>query len=84
MFLRVGDFFGSCWGYDAAFALAVRCCWWGVVLVVLLFDQLTKLAVRAVGDALHVTVIPGVIDFLFVRNIGAAFSMGEGHGVAFA
>ena len=56
----------------------------GVVLVVLLFDQLTKLAVRAVGDALHVTVIPGVIDFLFVRNIGAAFSMGEGHGVAFA
>ena len=56
----------------------------GVVLVVLLFDQLTKLAVRAVGDALHVTVIPGVIDFLFVRNIGAAFSMGEGHGIAFA
>ena len=55
-----------------------------MVLVVLLFDQLTKLAVRAVGDALHVTVIPGVIDFLFVRNIGAAFSMGEGHGVAFA
>lgn len=30
------------------------------------------------------TVIPGVIDFLFVRNIGAAFSMGEGHGIAFA
>lgn len=45
---------------------------------------MTKLAVRAVGDALHVTVIPGVIDFMFVRNIGAAFSMGEGHGVAFA
>ena len=45
---------------------------------------MTKLAVRAVGDALHVTVIPGVIDFLFVRNIGAAFSMGEGHGIAFA
>ena len=56
----------------------------GVALVVLLLDQLTKLAVRAVGDALHVTVIPGVIDFMFVRNIGAAFSMGEGHGVAFA
>ena len=56
----------------------------GVALVVLLVDQMTKLAVRAVGDALHVTVIPGVIDFLFVRNIGAAFSMGEGHGVAFA
>ena len=49
----------------------------------LLVDQLTKLAVRAVGDALHMTVIPGVIDFLFVRNIGAAFSMGEGHGIAF-
>ena len=56
----------------------------GVALVVLFVDQLTKLAVRAVGDALHVTVIPGVIDFLFVRNIGAAFSMGEGHGIAFA
>lgn len=59
----------------------------GVALVVLLVDQLTKLAVRAVGDALHalhVTVIPGVIDFIFVRNIGAAFSMGEGHGIAFA
>lgn len=36
------------------------------------------------GDALHVTVVPGVIDFMFVRNIGAAFSMGEGHGIAFA
>ena len=56
----------------------------GVALVVLLVDQLTKLAVRAVGDALHVTVVPGVIDFMFVRNIGAAFSMGEGHGIAFA
>ena len=56
----------------------------GMALVVLLLDQLTKLAVRAVGDALHVTVIPGVIDFMFVRNIGAAFSMGEGHGIAFA
>ena len=29
----------------------------GVALAVLLVDQLTKLAVRAVGDALHVTVI---------------------------
>ena len=56
----------------------------GVALVVLLVDQLTKLAVRAVGEALHVTVIPGAIDFMFVRNIGAAFSMGEGHGIAFA
>ena len=56
----------------------------GVALAVLLVDQLTKLAVRAVGEALHVTVIPGVIDFMFVRNIGAAFSMGEGHGIAFA
>ena len=55
-----------------------------MALVVLLLDQLTKFAVRAVGDALHVTVIPGVIDFMFVRNIGAAFSMGEGHGIAFA
>ena len=56
----------------------------GVALFVLLVDQLTKLAVRAVGYTLHMAVIPGVIDFVFVRNIGAAFSMGEGHGIAFA
>ena len=48
----------------------------GVALAVLLVDQLTKLAVRAVGDTLHVTVIPGVIDFLFVRNIGARLPNG--------
>ena len=54
-----------------------------LVLGILLLDQLTKLAVRAAGDAFHVTVIPGLIDFLFVRNTGAAFSFGEGHGIAF-
>lgn len=56
----------------------------GVAFAVLLVDQLTKFAVRSVGDALHMTVIRSVIDFVFVRNIGAAFSMGEGHGIAFA
>lgn len=40
----------------------------GVALVVLLVDQLTKLAVRAVGDALHVTVIP-VSSTLFLSAI---------------
>lgn len=54
-----------------------------VLALVLLVDQLTKAAVRAAGDAFHITVIPGLIDFAFVRNIGAAFSMGEGHGLAF-
>ena len=54
-----------------------------LVLGILLLDQLTKLAVRAAGDAFHVTVIPGLIDFLFVCNTGAAFSFGEGHGIAF-
>lgn len=52
-------------------------------LGILLFDQLTKLAVRAAGDASHVTVVPGVVDFMLVRNTGAAFSFGEGHGLAF-
>ena len=54
-----------------------------LALVILLLDQLTKLVVRGAGDAFHVTVIPGVIDFMFVRNTGAAFSFGEGHGLAF-
>lgn len=54
-----------------------------LVLGILLLDQLTKLAVRAAGEAFHVTVLPGLIDFLFVRNTGAAFSFGEGHGIAF-
>lgn len=46
-------------------------------------DQLSKYAVRAAGDSLRITAVPGVIDFVFVRNIGAAFSFGEGHGLAF-
>ena len=54
-----------------------------IALAVLVLDQLTKLAVRGAGDTFHVTVIPGVIDFMFVRNTGAAFSFGEGHGLAF-
>ena len=83
MFLKVGISLGR--GADMTPPLRWRLgVAGGVALVVLLVDQLTKLAVRAVGDALHMTVIPGVIDFVFVRNIGAAFSMGEGHGVAFA
>lgn len=55
----------------------------GIVAAVLILDQLTKLAVRAAGDAFHVTIIPGVLDLAYVRNTGAAFSFGEGHGLAF-
>lgn len=55
----------------------------GIACLVLLLDQLTKLAVRAPGESLHVTVLPGVLDVTFVRNTGAAFSFGEGHGILF-
>ena len=54
-----------------------------LALGILVLDQLTKLAVRAAGAAFHVTVLPGVLDLMFVRNTGAAFSFGEGHGIAF-
>lgn len=54
-----------------------------IVFAVLVLDQLTKLAVRAAGSAFHVTLLPGVLDLMFVRNTGAAFSLGEGHGILF-
>lgn len=51
--------------------------------VILVFDQLSKFAVRSAGASLAVTLIPGVIDLRYVQNTGAAFSFGEGHGLAF-
>ena len=53
---------------------------------VLVLDCLTKMVVRdtiaVTGES--VSVVPGILSFRYVENIGAAFSMGEGHGLAFA
>lgn len=50
---------------------------------VVLLDQLTKAAARAVLSDGLVTLIPGVMDLCLVFNRGAAFSLGEGHVWAF-
>lgn len=50
----------------------------------LVLDQLTKALVRSDSRLLQgVDFIPGVIGLRYVRNTGAAFSMGEGHGLLF-
>lgn len=57
---------------------------WLVVAIVMILDQTTKLAVRSlmeVGESR--TLVPGLFDLLYVRNDGAAFSMGQGAGVLF-
>jgi len=59
----------------------------GVAGVVVAVDQATKAAVRAAaaagGGAWGADLIPGVIGLRFVRNTGAAFSLGEGFSGAF-
>lgn len=43
--------------------------------VLILIDQLTKLLVRThIGLHDHVAVLPGIFDFTYVQNTGAAFS----------
>ncbi len=54
-----------------------------IIGVVLVLDQLSKILVRDAGSALSFTLIPGVIDVRYVQNTGAAFSLGEGHGLIF-
>ena len=51
----------------------------------LAFDRLTKVAVLSAlhGGIWRTAVLPGVLRFEFVANTGAAFSLGEGHGLAF-
>ena len=53
---------------------------------VLVLDCLTKMVVRdtIAVTGVSVSVVPGILSFRYVENIGAAFSMGEGHGLAFA
>lgn len=55
-----------------------------VAAVVVLLDQLSKLAARDLlvpGEP--VTLIPGVMDLSLIYNTGAAFSLGEGAGPLF-
>ena len=49
----------------------------------LVFDQVVKEAVReaALASVFPITVIPGLIDFTFVMNRGAAFGIGQGFGL---
>ena len=57
----------------------------GVIAITLVcLDQIVKVFVRyaLMGGGL-VTVIPGVLGFRFCANTGAAFSIGEGHGLLF-
>lgn len=65
-------------------SLAWRLCASGFVLfAVLVLDQLSKAMVRSTRPALNMTAVPGLIDFRYVQNTGAAFSFGEGHGLVF-
>lgn len=54
---------------------------WGIIAtMVILADQATKFLIEntfSVTDS--VTFIPGIIDFVYVRNTGAAFSMFNNH-----
>ena len=57
---------------------------WGALgAALLLFDQVVKEAVReaALAGVFPITVIPGLIDFTFVMNRGAAFGIGQGFGL---
>ena len=57
----------------------------GVSALFLVLDQITKAVVRnvLVLGAAGPELIPGVIRLVYVQNIGAAFSLGEGLGGAF-
>lgn len=64
-------------------SLGWRLAVWGVLgATVLGIDQVAKAAVRAAVASgwFSTTVIPGVLDFTFVRNFGAAFGIGQGMG----
>lgn len=55
-----------------------------VVLVLILFDQFTKdMAVSFLMNKDDVVLIPGVLQFHYLENTGAAFSLLEGHQILF-
>ena len=60
-------------------------CGFAVVAVAgVVLDQVTKAWARAALAAGRVTVVPGVLDLVLVKNTGAAFSIGSGATWAFA
>ena len=56
---------------------------WLVVILTVTVDQATKAAVTVNLDHQSMTLIPGVIDIVYVENTGAAFSIGQGGGLFF-
>ena len=57
---------------------------WVICVLAVLVDQVTKAAVRAsLVPGQPQEFIPGVLDLSFVKNTGAAFSLGEGAGPVF-
>lgn len=57
---------------------------WVVCVLAVLVDQVTKAAVRAsLVSGKPQEFIPGILDLSFVKNTGAAFSLGEGAGPVF-
>lgn len=68
-----------------AAAASLRRAGWFIALAILLLDQATKVwAVSALSDGHQVQAIPGLLKFTYVRNSGAAFSMGLGSTLYFA
>lgn len=58
---------------------------WLIALSILLLDQVTKIwAVAALSDGHRIQAIPGLLHFTYVRNSGAAFSMGLGSTLCLA
>lgn len=56
---------------------------WLVVILSVTIDQATKAAVTVNLEHQSMTLIPGVIDIVYVENTGAAFSIGQGGGLIF-
>lgn len=49
--------------------------WSLIVVIIIALDQISKYwVVNNIGPTDSITVIPGVIDFVYVKNTGAAFS----------
>lgn len=49
--------------------------WWLLAVVIIVIDQVVKFwVVNNIGTIDTIKVIPGVLDFVYVKNTGAAFS----------
>ena len=56
----------------------------GVAAAGVVLDQVTKAWARAALASGRVTIVPGVMDLVLVKNTGAAFSIGSGSTWVFA